>query len=66
MTRLRRPAFAAALVLCAVSPPHAAAQRDTVVVAGPRYQASGLKRFLFGDSYRDLWTAPVRVPVLDL
>jgi hypothetical protein len=34
--------------------------------AGPRYQASGLHRFLFGPEYRSLWSTPVSVPVLDL
>ena len=65
MSRAARLALAAA-ILAAAPPAAARAQRDTVVVAGERYHASGLKRFLFGSSYRDLWTAPVRVPVLEL
>src|SRR4051812_30849629 len=36
------------------------------VVAGEHYKASGLHRFLFGADYRDLWTTPVELPVLDL
>jgi hypothetical protein len=41
--------------------------RDSVTIAAsPRYAASGFKRFFLGDTYRDLWTTPVRVPVLDL
>jgi hypothetical protein len=36
------------------------------VVAGAHYKASGLRRFLFGADYRDLWTTPVDLPVLDL
>lgn len=36
------------------------------VVAGERFRASGFHRFLFGDNYRDLWTLPVELPVLDL
>jgi hypothetical protein len=48
-----------------------AAQRgtrpDTVkVAAGPDYGAGPLHRFLLGGSYRDLWTTPIAVPVLDL
>lgn len=40
---------------------------DTVeVAAGERYAASGLRRFFFGDGYRQLWLTPIRVPVLDL
>ena len=33
---------------------------------GAHYEASGFYRFLFGSSYRDLWTTPVTVEVLDL
>lgn len=48
-------------------PARAAAQSDTVVVvAGERYEAGGLKAFLLGRDYRDLWTTPIAVPVLDL
>jgi len=45
----------------------AAAQSDSArVTAGERYRAGWLKRVFLGSSYRSLWTAPVRVPVLDL
>ncbi len=46
----------------AVTPPPAV---DTVtVVAGKEYNvASGLKRWLFGQSYREVWAEPVRVRV---
>lgn len=52
----------------ALAPPAAAqAPGDTVVVVpGARYRAGPLERALLGSSYRDLWTSPVRVPVLDL
>jgi hypothetical protein len=66
VTRRLRAPLAAALSLAAAHASTAAAQRDSVVVAGARYHASGIERALFGSSYRDLWTAPVRVPVLDL
>jgi hypothetical protein len=36
------------------------------VVADPQYAAGGFHRAFFGDDYRDLWTAPVTVEVLDL
>ncbi len=39
---------------------------DTVTVIAGRYAAGGLHRALFGSRYRDLWTTPIRVPVLDL
>ncbi|MEE8060333.1 MAG: hypothetical protein V3T16_00820, partial [Gemmatimonadales bacterium] len=47
----------------------ASAQRQAVMdtaTPGARYSASGFYRFLFGSSYRDLWTTPIEVPVLDL
>lgn len=37
-----------------------------IVVAGPEYAAGGLHRFFWGDHYRDEWTAPFAVQVLDL
>jgi hypothetical protein len=43
-----------------------AQQRDTTVVAGPEYAKGWLYRFYFGSDYRNLWTEPVRAPVLDL
>ena len=36
------------------------------VAAGPQYAAGAFHEFLFGRGYRDLWTTPVEVPVLDL
>ncbi|HOX26020.1 MAG TPA: hypothetical protein PLL30_09345 [Candidatus Krumholzibacteria bacterium] len=65
-------AFAA---LCgSVSPPGAPGREplpspaDSVVVRpiADRYAAGWLHRALFGSDYRDLWTAPIAVPVLDL
>lgn len=56
--------------LATLSPVPAAAQvvfRDTVtVVPGADYKAGPLHRLFFGSRYRDLWTRPIRVPVLDL
>ncbi len=37
-----------------------------VVRADPRLAAGPIKRFFFGDNYRDVWAAPVGLPVLDL
>jgi hypothetical protein len=57
-----RVAAAAAVALLTVN---ADAQVvDTSVTAGPHYQAGGLKRTLLGSNWRDLWTTPVTVPVL--
>ena len=36
------------------------------VVAGPDFAAGGFHRSMLGDNYRDLWTTPVRLPVLHL
>lgn len=46
------------------SPPPGA--KSHIVVPGPRYEAQGFKRWFFGNGYRDIWTAPVEVEVLDL
>ncbi|HEX8244185.1 MAG TPA: hypothetical protein VF541_11830 [Longimicrobium sp.] len=67
MTRLH-PAWSIILAAAWLSSPAALAsqRRDTSVVAGRRYEAGGLHQALFGATYRDLWTAPVSVPLLDL
>jgi hypothetical protein len=39
---------------------------SVTVTPGALYAAGGLHRFFFGDHYRDLWTTPIRVQVLDL
>lgn len=57
-----RPAIAVLALLLAAP---VAAQDTLTVVAGPHYEAGPLKRVLMGEGYREAWTAPVRVPVLD-
>jgi hypothetical protein len=53
--------------LPAQAPPSTPVGSDTAeIAAGRRYQGGWLKRFLLGDTYRDLWAEPIRVPVLDL
>lgn len=67
MGSVTRLAGALVLLLSTTAAPSASAQSDSVtVVAGSRYAAGGLRRFFLGDTYRDMWTAPVRVPVIDL
>ncbi len=39
---------------------------SVTVAAGARYGAGDVLRWFSGDLYRDLWTTPIRVPVLDL
>lgn len=46
------------------SPAEIAAQTDTTIVAGARYDAGPIGRLLLGSGYRDLWTTPIEVPVL--
>lgn len=46
--------------------PAASAASTRTVVAGERFRKGGPYRFLFGGNYRDLWTTPVELPVLDL
>jgi hypothetical protein len=36
------------------------------VIAGQRYAAGDITQALLGAHYRDLWTSPIQVPVLDL
>ena len=43
----------------------AAASAQQTVTAGERYRAGPLHQTLFGRDYRDAWTTPVRVEVLD-
>lgn len=39
--------------------------RTERIVAGEQFKAGGLYRLLWGDNYRELWTTPVDLPVLD-
>jgi hypothetical protein len=40
--------------------------RTATVSAGPEYAAGGVHRLFFGSGYRELWTTPIEVEVLDL
>ena len=39
---------------------------SVVVVPGEIFKAGHFHRFLLGDNYRDAWTTPIKVPVLNL
>ncbi|MGQ0703566.1 MAG: BamA/TamA family outer membrane protein [Gemmatimonadales bacterium] len=54
------------LALIGAPIPGSAHSETVTVIAGARYRAGPLHRFVFGAGYRDLWTTPIRVPVLDL
>ena len=45
-------------------PPQGA--KTHVIVPGERFRAGGFKRWIYGGDYRDLWTTPIEVAVLDL
>lgn len=50
-----------------VETPQAERSPDSLtVIPGREYQAGWLHRVLFGDHYRDIWTTPVKVPIIDL
>jgi hypothetical protein len=66
---------ATALALVSVAGTRAAAQSShsparvdsfVVIAPGAQYAKGGLLRAISGRHYRDLWTTPIRVPVLDL
>jgi hypothetical protein len=50
----------------ALGPRTDAREEQREVTAGPQYRRGSLHRTLFGAHYRDLWTTPVTVTVLDL
>jgi len=49
-----------------VNPPPLPGTPTATVAAGTRYQGGSFRRFFLGDTYRDLWSIPITVPVLDL
>src|SRR5687767_8392272 len=48
------------------APPRVMSTDTVAYAAGTHYDANGFQRFFLGNTYRDLWTKPVRVPVLDV
>jgi hypothetical protein len=52
------------LALFATAPAGRAETRE--VIAGPEYERSSLHNFWWGKNYRELWTTPIQVEVLDL
>ena len=49
-----------------VAPAASETPRTVTVVPGARYQAGWLYGFFLGEHWRDTWTTPVQVPLLDL
>ena len=48
------------------SRPPLSSRADSTLRASDQYGAGGLHRLLLGSNYRDLWSAPITVPFLDL
>ncbi len=40
--------------------------RDTLITPAPQYKAGSFHRFWFGDTWRNLWTTPIKVSFLNL
>jgi hypothetical protein len=61
---------ALAVLACSLALSASVARAEDVphqtAVAGPQYEKGGFSRFFFGDNYRDVWTTPISVEVLDL
>lgn len=56
--------IACLFALCAARAAHS--QETRTVTAGEHYRAGSFHRFLLGADYRNLWSTPIEVPVLDL
>jgi hypothetical protein len=65
-TRLRLAVLIGVAVVAPASAPADEPARQVTVVAGPEYAAGGFRTFWLGKGYRDVWTTPITVPVLDL
>jgi hypothetical protein len=64
---MRAPGLSrAAAVLLLVGGATGAAAQGRRVVADPQYEKGAIWRFWFGGGYRDTWTTPAELPVLDL
>ncbi len=55
-----------ALLLAVLLLPALLGAQTVVRAPGPQFGGGGVYRFFFGDGYRQLWTTPIEVPVLDL
>ncbi|MGD2120580.1 MAG: BamA/TamA family outer membrane protein [Gemmatimonadota bacterium] len=75
---IRRKYLSTCLIFATLLPAHLPAQtkihrsvppagtKTHTVVPGERYEAKGIRRWFLGGGYRDIWTTPVEIPVLDL
>lgn len=55
------------LLIVSVLFPQSGYEKEYIIITpGERYEASGFHEFFFGAHWRDVWTTPVKVEVLDL
>ncbi|HEX6308531.1 MAG TPA: hypothetical protein VFZ69_10115, partial [Longimicrobiales bacterium] len=66
MNRAQRIGALLGLVLACAPLAGFAQERTVTATAGARYEANGFVRVFAGSNWRDLWTTPVQVPMLDL
>jgi hypothetical protein len=59
-------AFSPRDVAAQKAPPRVVSRDTVTLAAGSHYDAGAFKRFFLGDTYRDYWEQPVRVPELNL
>lgn len=64
--RFTKPLVALTLLVAAGEVRGQERERRITVVAGPEYDAGSFQRLFLGDNWRDVWTTPLQVPVLDL
>lgn len=49
-----------------IQAPDSAGTKSLELIPNKDYQAGSAFRFFFGDNWRDIWTAKIKIPVLDL
>ena len=54
------------LLMSIISAQDQSAPKDTTITAGSEYNAGWMHEFFFGSHWRDVWTTPVKVPILDI
>jgi hypothetical protein len=62
----RSVGWSLALAASTLLPPPSAAAQETRIAPRASYDADPAKAWFLGDDYRDLWTAPILVPTIDL
>ena len=63
---MRSSGLAAVAMAAVLTAAGTRAEETRTVVPSPQFKAGGFHRFIFGSGYRDLWTTPVELPLLDL